>query len=120
MPSIAATSVYVDDMEKAIAFYRDVLGFGVKARPAPFITELDHEGTALVLCQAEKPHRADYPRSAGVVIGIAVDKVAERAKELAKRKVDLIHATPQEFPGGTYVALRDPAGNVIELLEFGA
>ena len=118
MPSIAAVSIYVDDMEKAIAFYRDVLGFTVQARPVPFITELAHEGVALILCQAERPTRSDYPNAAGVVVGLATQNVTARAQELAKKNVDLVHNTPQDFPGGKFVALRDPAGNVVELLEF--
>lgn len=118
MTRIAAISVYVDDMEKGVAFYRDVLGFGVGSRPVPFITELEHEGVALVLCQAEEPARGHYPKTSGVVLGIATADVAARAKELAKKGVDLIHTTPQEFPGGRFIALRDPAGNAVELLQF--
>jgi predicted enzyme related to lactoylglutathione lyase len=29
-------------------------------------------------------------------------------------------AEPQEFPGGQFIAVRDPSGNVVELLQFGA
>ncbi|HEX9563489.1 MAG TPA: VOC family protein [Gemmatimonadaceae bacterium] len=118
MPHIAAISIYVDDMDKAIAFYRDTLGFGVRARPVPFITELEHDGTALILCQAEQPSPMEYPVSGGTVIGIAETDIAARARELAASGVDLIHTSPQDFPGGQYIALRDPAGNVVELLEF--
>ncbi len=120
MPSIAAVSIYVDDMEKAITFYRDVLGFAVRARPVPFITELEHEPNALILCQAERPTRNDYPNAAGTVVGLATDNVAARAQDLATKNVELVHDTPQDFPGGKYIALRDPAGNVVELLEFSA
>jgi catechol 2,3-dioxygenase-like lactoylglutathione lyase family enzyme len=120
MPSIAAVSIYVDNMDKAIAFYSDVLGFAVKNRPVPFITELEHDGVALILCQAERPTKNDYPNAATVVVGLAMDNVAARAQELARKKVDVLTSTPQDFPGGKFIALRDPAGNVVELLEFGA
>ncbi|MEW5916273.1 MAG: VOC family protein [Gemmatimonadota bacterium] len=120
MPNIAAVSIYVDDMEKAIAFYSNILGFAVKDRPVPFITELAHDGVALILCQAERPTRNDYPNASSVVIGIATDNVAARAQELSRKKVDVITSTPQDFPGGKFIALRDPAGNVVELLEFAA
>ena len=120
MPSIAAVSIYVDDMEKAIAFYRDVIGFAVQARPAPYITELKHDGVAVILCQAERPTKSDYPNAAATVIGVAANNVGARAQELATKKVDLVHTTPQDFPGGKFIALRDPAGNVVELLEFSA
>jgi predicted enzyme related to lactoylglutathione lyase len=119
-PSIAVISIYVTDMEASIAFYRDVLGFGVRSRPVPFITELDHEGVVVVLCLAETASKATYPSSSGTVIGIASEDIAARAKALKKQGVKLIQATPQEFPGGTFIVIADPSGNPIELLQFGA
>ena len=118
MPSVAAISVYVDDMDRAIAFYQDVLGFKVKSRPVPFIAELEHDGPALVLCQAERSAKFDYSKSSGTVIGLASGDVVARAAELMKKKVELVVPEPQEFPGGRFIAVRDPAGNVVELLEF--
>ena len=118
MPSIAAISIYVDDMERAIAFYQDVLGFKVRSRPVPFIAELDHDSPALVLCQAEHSTRFDYSKASGTVIGLAASDVAARAADFKKRGIELVVAEPQEFPGGKFIALRDPAGNVVELLEF--
>ncbi|NOT07731.1 MAG: VOC family protein [Gemmatimonadales bacterium] len=120
MTQIVAISIYVNDLDKAVAFYSEVLGFAVKARPVPFIVELEHEGPALVLCQAERPERLDYSKASGTVVGIMVKDLAAKLRELTAKKVELIHKTPEEFPGGKFVALRDPAGNVIELLQFGA
>jgi lactoylglutathione lyase len=118
MPLIAAVSIYVNDLDKAVTFYRDILGFAVRSRPAPFLVELEHDGTAVILCQAEEPAAGRYPASAGVVLGIATGDIAERARDLATQGVDLIHTAPRDFPGGRYIALRDPAGNAVELLEF--
>jgi catechol 2,3-dioxygenase-like lactoylglutathione lyase family enzyme len=120
MPQVASISIYVTDMEASIAFYRDVLGFGVKSRPVPFITELDHDGAALVLCQAEKGAKLDYPASSGTVIGLVSTNVAAAAKGFAKQQVPMVVAEPQEFPGGKFIAVRDPSGNVVELLQSGA
>ncbi len=55
----------------------------------------------------------------GTVIGIATDDVEAAAKRLKTMGADLITTEPQEFPGGRFIAVRDPAGNVVELLEFG-
>jgi lactoylglutathione lyase len=119
MPKVASISIYITDMDAAVAFYTDVLGFKVKSRPVPFITELDHDGAALVLCQAEKSVKVDYPTSTGTIVGIVSKDVAAAAKDFAKKKVPLVVAEPQEFPGGQFIAVRDPSGNVIELLQFG-
>jgi lactoylglutathione lyase len=119
MPTVASISIYITDMEAAIGFYTDVLGFKVKSRPVPFITELDHDGVAVVLCQAEKGVKVDYPTSTGTIIGLVSKDVAAAAKAFAKKKVALVVADPQEFPGGKFIAVRDPSGNVVELLQFG-
>jgi lactoylglutathione lyase len=120
MPKVASISIYITDMDAAIAFYTDVLGFKVKSRPVPFITELDHDGAAVVLCQAEKAVKADYPASTGTVIGLVSKDVAAAAQGFAKKKVTMVVPEPQEFPGGKFIAVRDPSGNVVELLQFGA
>ena len=118
MPKIAAISIYVHDMDRAVDFYTKTLGFTLRGRPVPFIAELDHDGPALVLCQAEKPSPHQYPASGGVTVGLPVDNVVERAAALRKAGVPVLHKTPEDFPGGKYIAVKDPSGNVIELLQF--
>jgi catechol 2,3-dioxygenase-like lactoylglutathione lyase family enzyme len=118
MPSIAAISIYVENLEKAVEFYTHALGFSVRSRPAPVIVELDQDSPALVLCQAERRSAYDYPASSGTVIGIASTDVAERAKAMRAKGIKLVIDVPQPFPGGRYIAVQDPSGNVIELLEF--
>jgi len=44
MPRISAVTIYVHDIKLAEAFYRDVLGFAVAGRPAPFLVKLEHDG----------------------------------------------------------------------------
>jgi lactoylglutathione lyase len=118
MPTIAAISIYVHDLDRAVDFYTKTLGFTVRGRPVPFIAELDHDGPALVLCQAEKPSAQQYPDSGGITVGLAVDNVVETAAALRKAGITVLHKAPEDFPGGKYVAVKDPSGNVIELLQF--
>ena len=58
------------------------------------------------------------PLIAATYVGIACDDVAARARKLAKKKVELVVPEPTEFPGGKFIAARDPAGNVVEMLQF--
>lgn len=46
MPRISAISIYVHDIKLAETFYRDLLGFAVAGRPAPFLVKLEHDGVA--------------------------------------------------------------------------
>lgn len=118
MPRIAAITIYVHDLDRAIDFYTKALGFKLRGRPVPFIAELDHDEPALVLNQADAPSTQQYPNGAGTTVGLAVDNVVEKAAALRKAGVTVLHNAPEDFPGGKYVAVKDPSGNVIELLQF--
>jgi predicted enzyme related to lactoylglutathione lyase len=117
MPKVIAISVYVDNLDKAVAFYRDALGFAEQARPVPFIVELAHEGAALVLCQAETAASSGYPNRAGIVIGVMAPDLTAAVKRVTSAGYTPVHNEPQEYPGGKYVAVADPAGNVVELIS---
>ena len=117
MPKVIAISIYADDLDKAVAFYRDSLGFSEQARPAPYIVELAHEGAALVLCQAESAAPGGYPKRAGVVLGIFAPDLSAAVKRVTSAGYTPIHNEPQEYPGGKYVAVADPSGNVVELIS---
>lgn len=118
MPSIASVSIYVDDMNAAVDFYTRQLGFKVASRPAPVIVELESTGLSLVLCQAERRVTQSYPDGTGTVLGLVTLDAAADAARLENAKADLVIKTPEAFPAGRFIAVRDPAGNVVELLEF--
>jgi predicted enzyme related to lactoylglutathione lyase len=118
MPKICAVSIYVHDISQGEAFYRDVLGFQVAGRPAPFLVELEHDGVPLVLCAAERATSGHYTKDASTVLGIATDDVAKDAERLRAKGATVLFDEPQDFPVGKFNAVKDPSGNVIELLEF--
>ena len=118
MPKISAISIYVHDIKQAETFYRDLLGFNVAGRPAPFLVELEHDGVPLVLCAAERPASGHYSKDSATVLGIASDDVVKQAAALRAKGATVLFDEPQEFPVGQFNAVKDPSGNVIELLEF--
>jgi predicted enzyme related to lactoylglutathione lyase len=118
MPQVCVLSLYVTDMGAAEIFYSQVLGFRIRETHPPYIVVLEHHGLEVVLCQAEAPSQMEYPKSSGAVPGIATDDLKKSLAMLKSKTVELLHTEPQEFPGGTYLAFRDPAENVLELLEF--
>jgi lactoylglutathione lyase len=118
MAKIAAISIYVTDLDAAAKFYSEVLGFKVQRKIPPYIIQLEHDGVDVVLCQAEKPARGEYPQASATVLGIATANLKQSVERLKASKAEVLHDQPQEFPGGHFVAFRDPAGNVLELLEF--
>ena len=54
MAKIAYTMVFVSDMQRSVAFYRDVLGLPLKFQ-SPGWTEFATEGTTLALHKASTP-----------------------------------------------------------------
>jgi catechol 2,3-dioxygenase-like lactoylglutathione lyase family enzyme len=107
-------------MDAAIDFYSNILGFEIKTKDYyPELVLLEHEGPALLLCKVQKKANIDYPSEAQTLINIQVDDLRKSMLELKAKGVEFIHTEPQTCPAGIYAALRDPFGNVMELIEFG-
>ena len=117
MSQVCTISIYVNDLKKAATFYSEVLGLKA-AKELPYLIVLQHEGIDIVLCQAEHAAEVDYPNGGAVVLGFKTSDLAAHIEDLKSKGVTLIHSTPQDFPGGKFIAFRDPAGNAHELLEF--
>jgi lactoylglutathione lyase len=119
MPRLAVISVNVHDMDQAVAFYTDKLGFGVRSDvAAPYFVELESEGPLLLLQLCERPAKADYPSGACVLLDLAVDDVAAELARLRGSGAELLHDALQDCPVGKYFAVADPSGNVVELIQF--
>ena len=119
MPAVCFTTILVDDMEAALGFYVDKLGFEVVKRDHyPYFVMLKHDLYPIALHQVEKTAANDYPNQSQTILGIATENLAETIAKFKAQGVDVIHDTPKKFFLGWYAALRDPAGNVHELIEF--
>jgi len=116
---IAVISVNVHDMDQAVAFYTDTLGFAVRSdKGAPYFVELANEGPRLVLQLAERPTKADYPSGACVLINLGVADAEAELARFRESGAELLHDSLRESPVGPYFAVADPSGNVIELIQF--
>lgn len=118
MPSLSALTILVTDLDAAQKFYCGLLGFGIEATYGPELIKLKHDGCAILLCRCERASRPAYPLAAQVALGLAVDDVDAELKRLRTAKADLVFDSVQEFPAGRFIAVRDPAGNVVELLQY--
>jgi len=118
MPSLSTLTVLAPDLAAAQKFYCDLLGFTVEASYGPELIKLQHAGCALLLSRCERASRPDYPLVAQIALGLAIEDVDAELKRMKAAKVDLVFDQPQHFPAGRFIAVRDPAGNVVELLQF--
>jgi catechol 2,3-dioxygenase-like lactoylglutathione lyase family enzyme len=128
-PTITLTSVLVDDQEKALAFYTDVLGFQPKNdipmgehRWLTVVSPEHPDGVELVLEPDEHPAAQAFKRAL-VADGIpftsfAVVDVQASYEALQARGVTFVQPPTAMGPVTTAV-LDDTCGNLIQLAAMG-
>jgi catechol 2,3-dioxygenase-like lactoylglutathione lyase family enzyme len=120
----ASVRYIVDDVDAAVAFYSDQLGFAVEARPGPGFAIVSRGELRLLLSAPTGPGGAAQAMSDGSVpepggwnrIQLEVEDLAAVVEELreagARFRNDIVTGR-----GGSQVLLEDPAGNAIELFQ---
>lgn len=117
--SVCVIGIYVHDIVKAREFYCDSLGFKMKNEYEDgCIVQLEHDGPTLILEKVENMKEGQYPGHAQIVLGIETEDIRRRAKELKSKGVEFIIDKPTEFVAGQFMVMKDPSGNVLELLQF--
>lgn len=119
MTSFVVIGIYVDDIDKAKEFYCDTLGFEVEnTYDDGCIIQLKSEGPTVILEKVDKPANTVYPGESQVVLCVSTDNLEKRSEELKAKGVNFLSEGPQPFAAGRFMAMKDPAGNTLELLEF--
>ena len=126
MPRINLTSVLVDDQQKALRFYTEVLGF-VKKTDIPLgghswltvVSPDEPDGVELVLEPDEHPAAKPFKRAL-VEDGIpftsfAVDDVRAEFERLSAAGVRFTQEPADMGPGITTAVLDDTCGNLIQI-----
>jgi len=115
---VSVISLGVHNMELALEFYSEKLGLKVKSKQFyPELVELKNN-VPIILYKVEDKVDLNYLKDAVTTIGFEVENVQESINELIQKNVDLIFNEPQPFPAGIMTAVKDPSGNIVELLEF--
>ncbi|WP_434053608.1 MAG: VOC family protein [Roseibium sp.] len=114
----------VDDVDQAVSFYRDQLGFVLDQQYGPAMAILSNDDLQLwlagPLASASKPMPdGSKPAPGGWNrIVVVVPDIAAKAGDLrgagVRFKNDIV-----EGPGGRQVLCEDPSGNVVELFQPG-
>jgi predicted enzyme related to lactoylglutathione lyase len=125
---IKLTSVYVDDQEKALLFYTEVLGFAKKAdfRQGPFrwltvASPEDPNGTELQLALNDNPaakafQQALFQQGQPAAMFYS-DNVKGDYERITARGTEFTMA-PTEVPGATIAKLNDTCGNLIQITQL--
>ena len=124
------TALYVDDLERVAAFYRDVPGLTVLIDAAPRLVAMD-AGQASILLLFKRgeatagqsafggwipPHDGNGP--AHVAFAVSVESLSEWERHLTVRGI-AIESRVRWESGGQSIYFRDPAGHSVELATPG-
>jgi catechol 2,3-dioxygenase-like lactoylglutathione lyase family enzyme len=116
---------FVDDLDAAVAFYRDRLGFEEELRPSPVFSML-YRGDLRLLLSVPGAHQGGHALPDGTVpvpggwnrILIQVADLDALIEDLRRGGVHFLDDVPHGV-GVRQVILQDPSGNPIELFEPG-
>jgi catechol 2,3-dioxygenase-like lactoylglutathione lyase family enzyme len=123
---IGLTEVFVDDQEKARAFYNEVLGLEVKndvsygetARWLTVVAPEDPDGTQLLLSpmnDAAAALQAFRQASGTPALSFNTENCQEAYEELAARGVVFVSEPRRMEYGGTDAVFEDGCGNLLNL-----
>ncbi len=112
----------VDDVEAAVAWYTENLGFSLISKHAPAFADVKRGSLRLLLSgptssagrpmpDGERPGPGGWNRIHLIVDDLAAEVARLRAAELKFRN-DIVTG-----PGGSQILLMDPSGNLVELFQ---
>jgi lactoylglutathione lyase len=116
---IKTVALYVENQEKALAFYTEKLGFEVRKKeqmgPQVFWIELAPPGAQTCLVIYPKVFMQDWQHRKPSIM-FACENVEATYEELLKRGVTFID-TPQKMSIGIFAKFADPDGNEILIIS---
>ena len=122
--STVTVRYFVTDLDDAVAFYRDLLGFEEQLRPSPAFAMLYRGELRLLLSVPGGPGGGGAPMPDGTLpgpggwnrIALQVEDLPAAVGELrgqgARFRNDIVTGT-----GGKQILAEDPSGNPVELFE---
>jgi predicted enzyme related to lactoylglutathione lyase len=109
--SFDAVFYYTNDIQKSIAFYRDVLGFPLKSRD--YVARFDVDGVLFELVPAPRGQTISGPGNARLSLGVTDIQAA--VAHLASKGVKA--TPPKQEVGGILSLFHDPDGNELCLWQ---
>jgi catechol 2,3-dioxygenase-like lactoylglutathione lyase family enzyme len=119
---MAVVRYLVDDVDAAVAFYTDNLGFTLQQQMGPAFAIVSRDDLSLWLSGPQSSAARSMPDGRRPEPGgwnrlvVEVDDLETRVEELKQIGLSFRNEVVTG-PGGKQILLEDPAGNVVELFQ---
>jgi len=125
---IKLTTIYVDDQDKALAFYTEVLGFTKKAdfsngdyRWLTVVSPDDPDGTELQLARSDNPAGKAYQQAlfqqGQPAVMFHTDDIQGEAERITARGGQFT-MPPTDVTASVIAQINDGSGNLIQITEL--
>ncbi|WP_010098234.1 VOC family protein [Ornithinibacillus scapharcae] len=112
---LCVITIKIQDMEKDLLFYTEILDFRIAERYGENITLLEHNGLPIIL---EKASDTNKPTSSGTLLGVLSTNIRNDFEQLRDKGVNILSNEPLPCPPGYFFVIEDYSGNQIEIIEF--
>jgi catechol 2,3-dioxygenase-like lactoylglutathione lyase family enzyme len=114
---LAGATIWSEDLNKLLPFYRDVLGLAVGVQTPGFVV-LAPPGEPALALGTHSEVRGRNTDAARHMVGLRTDDVRADWKRLKGAGVEFIE-DPTDYGNVRIATLKDPDGNLVQLLQFG-
>jgi len=112
------TSVYISDMDRAIAFYRDAMGLGLRTRIGDEWAEIDAGNGLVIGLHPARPPATPPPGAGGAInIELKVTKALEDVVARLKERGVSFNGPIQNYENVRLASFSDPDGNALLLAQ---
>jgi catechol 2,3-dioxygenase-like lactoylglutathione lyase family enzyme len=113
---LSGSTIWSEDLNKLLPFYRDVLGLAVRLQTPAFVV-LGEVGTPALSLGTHSEVRGRNADPARHMVGLLSDDVPADWKRLKAAGVEFIE-DPKDYGNLWLATLKDPDGNLVQLLKF--
>jgi catechol 2,3-dioxygenase-like lactoylglutathione lyase family enzyme len=115
LKSVSAVRIFVDDLDRARGFYRDVLRLREKsAQPEWAVFDLDGKDVVIETVPPDDPEHSLVGRF--LAVSFAVDDIDAAYRDLTAKGVKFSGEPETQEWGGRLAFPRDPDGNILTLV----
>ena len=113
---VGAAILLIENMEKSVTFYRDVLGMKIKQESPDWVEFVNESGRAVL---ALHPKRTKSSGSLSMLVGFNVNDIENVCKQLEEKSVKFYKKLTEES-FGKHAIIEDPDGHLISIAEIPA